>query len=500
MISYYVLKYIVAILGGIYFARYAKARFESENKLWNIKAHVSYWKDAWFLIFVACTGLLKILMGVMRSPKHTIQMLISLGLSACFWLMCYYLLLIIFLPMIRQKIHSRTTAMFWLLPLYLYLLSLDLKSAEAPSMIIPFSETGIWTLFGIWFIGFLTVFIWKIVSHLKFRSYVLQNTSPIPNTEIKEIWRKALYEMDIKKPFFDIVISPNVSTPMTIGLFRRSLIVVLPERIYSEEELSLIYKHELTHIARSDHWAKFFLTLCTAACWFNPLMWFAMKKCTEDLELSCDETVLIHSNDIQKRQYAELILKTAGDERGFTTCLSVKAKSLHYRLTNILSNRTKYSGAILAGIIFALLIITNKHVAFAYGYTTGKEILFENQAIENYTFGNQVRLLDSDTYVRCNDSAALLEYLEQLPICEITSNYTFVDDSLSVDSYQLGISYSKSGCNYYLQLSDTVLYLYTYTLDEWEPYIFGNHSNAKPEYYYLPSGVDFDYIYSLLDI
>lgn len=50
-----------------------------------------------------------------------------------------------------------------------------------------------------------------------------------------------------------------------------------------------------------------------------------------------------------RRQYAELLLQTAGDERGFTTCLSATAGALRYRLRNIMTPGKKRTGAILSG-------------------------------------------------------------------------------------------------------------------------------------------------------
>ena len=44
-----------------------------------------------------------------------------------------------------------------------------------------------------------------------------------------------------------------------------------------------------------------------------------MRKSADDFELSCDESVLLAQPQPVRRQYAELLLKTAGDERGFTT-------------------------------------------------------------------------------------------------------------------------------------------------------------------------------------
>ena len=62
----------------------------------------------------------------------------------------------------------------------------------------------------------------------------------------------------------------------------------------------------------------------------------AARKSADDLELSCDETVLAGEDSGSRKRYAELILKTAGDERGFTTCLSATATALRYRLKNII--------------------------------------------------------------------------------------------------------------------------------------------------------------------
>ena len=43
-------------------------------------------------------------------------------------------------------------------------------------------------------------------------------------------------------------------------------------------------------------------------------------------------------------RYSELILSTAGDERGFTTCLSASAKSLRYRLSRVMRPQKRLPG------------------------------------------------------------------------------------------------------------------------------------------------------------
>lgn len=82
-------------------------------------------------------------------------------------------------------------------------------------------------------------------------------------------------------------------------------------------------------------------------CWFNPLVWLAAAKGSDDLELSCDEVVLAGQDERQRRDYARLLLQSAAEGRGFTTCLSARGKSLRYRLENVLKPRKRRSGAVL---------------------------------------------------------------------------------------------------------------------------------------------------------
>ena len=119
--------------------------------------------------------------------------------------------------------------------------------------------------------------------------------------------------------------SAEVWTPLTIGLFAGARVVVLPERDYTDEELRLVLTHEAVHIARCDAASKLALVSVTALFWFDPLVWLAMRRSADDIELSCDESVTLGADEAERRRYADLILSSAGDERGFTTCLSARA-------------------------------------------------------------------------------------------------------------------------------------------------------------------------------
>ncbi|MFR3289972.1 MAG: hypothetical protein ACLTSG_06665 [Lachnospiraceae bacterium] len=75
-----------------------------------------------------------------------------------------------------------------------------------------------------------------------------------------------------------------------------------------------------------------------------------MSRSAEDLELSCDEAVLFGAPKDERRRYADLLLSTAGDARGFTTCLSATGRSLRYRLKNVMQPPMKAGGALAIGL------------------------------------------------------------------------------------------------------------------------------------------------------
>ena len=136
---------------------------------------------------------------------------------------------------------------------------------------------------------------------------------------------------------------------------------VLPIRAYNERELRMIFRHELHHLRRRDTDSKLFFAFAAAFCWYNPLVWIAFRQAADDLELSCDEIVLTGADEKERTFYANLILNTAGEANGFTTCLSTRASSLRYRLRGIMQTRKTSAGT--------LMLMTLMFVFFmCYGY------------------------------------------------------------------------------------------------------------------------------------
>ncbi|MBQ2323408.1 MAG: M56 family metallopeptidase [Oscillospiraceae bacterium] len=275
----------------------------------------------------------------------------------------YFALLLCLMPLLRRFVSARTCAALWLVPNVLYLVFNSNMIPGSPSVLLPLFVKGNRLLI-LWPIGAVVILAWRVAQHLSFRRALLADAVPAEGT-VLELWQQAQREMKREKTDIPLLCSPRTATPLSIGLLDSTLRVVLPEQTYSEDELRLIFRHELIHISRRDAQTKLFLTVCTAVLWWNPLMWLAKRRCAEDLELGCDEFALLDEPEGQRRRYAQLLLRTAGDERGFTTCLSASARALQYRMENVLHPRRRLLGGVLLGAACTVLMLSYGMVSIA---------------------------------------------------------------------------------------------------------------------------------------
>lgn len=376
-------------------------------------------------VFVFGTALVMLIVR----PAGVEQSLLSMFFSLFLHISAYYLVLLALMPFLRRHFSATACAALWLIPNYLYITQQNYMELPVPALVLrlPMWTAGVFLT--VWGAGAAAVMLFKILSHLRFRRQALAPARPEEDPAVLAVWDSEVAAARFQKPKFRLVRSPAVASPLSIGLFERTTRVVLPEKGYSPEELALIFRHELVHIGRQDAWSKFFLAFCAAMCWFNPLMWLAMGKSADDLELSCDEAVLRDETDARRRQYADLLLTTAGDGRGFTTCLSPSAKAMRYRLKNVVKPIKKFTGGVLVGVAFFALCMTSGYVTLAFDAGTGAQVLFDGQDPAACTISS-AREWDgvrAGKELVCLDEQGFAAFLADLPLDCLTGNYSYVE-------------------------------------------------------------------------
>jgi hypothetical protein len=432
--------------------------------------------------------ILLLVMLPITGAGNSLPMLGAMCLGIFLHMSVYYVLLIAVGPLLRRWISAGACAVLWLLPNFLYICQHRLMRRSAPKWIIWLQGEWLRSAVLVWLAGVAAILLWKCIEHLLFRRKLLDSAWPERDGVINETWTDMQRNAKIKKADIPLLRSREVVSPMSVGLFRSSTFVVLPETEYTVEELELILRHELIHIIRRDAQTKMFLTFCTAVCWFNPLMWVAIRRCAEDLELSCDELVLENADGTEKNRYANLILRCAGESRGFTSNLAPTTASLRYRLKQIMSPGRRLTGGITAGLVLFLLLMTSGITAFAYGGGTVAEQVFEDQLpavdrLDTVAFGTRneyggIQLLPCT----CTDPAALIDYLSGLEVYRLSGNY-----ELQGEGYFLEFWLPGSGGPKILMLEEHCLKLTDL-----------GAKRALTELWYLDNPPDWIYIQSLL--
>ena len=109
----------------------------------------------------------------------------------------------------------------------------------------------------------------------------------------------------------------QIEIPFLFGLVRPG--VYLPFGVEGED-YDNIMMHEKAHVARADHVKKLIGFLILSLHWFNPLCWLAFALFSRDLELACDERVIMGMSSEKRASYSRTVLAFSTRRRGISAC------------------------------------------------------------------------------------------------------------------------------------------------------------------------------------
>ena len=387
---------------------------------------LSQYSPKFFPIFILAFILMR---AIFSGWDMAAGLLLELSLQLLMLLTVYFGVLLVLLPLLRRRISALACATLWLLPTILYfpffpgILSLSTTSYRPSLLVLSVPRDVLLLLVKLWGVGAAVVLAWQIFSHYRFRRAILKDAVPVTDPELLSLWNHAQSILRRKKPI-PLLISPAVASPLTVGLY--SMVALLPQRDFTLEQHRLIFRHELLHIQRSDVDMKCFCMLCRAICWFNPLVWVATRRASDDLELSCDELVVYGAEEPVRQTYAALLLETAGDQRGLSTCLSASASSLRQRLRGVMAPGKRTSGAVLLGLTMALLMLCFGMVTVGMA-GSGRDLVLTPYEAEQAVAATLVAdEQDLGQESLGGDRAQALEaYLSQLPLTRLSTLHSY---------------------------------------------------------------------------
>ena len=161
-----------------------------------------------------------------------------------------------------------------------------------------------------------------------------------------------LHELKDARPLREnIHLSEKVTSPAVYGILRPK--IVLPAS-WVECDLDLVLLHEQTHIRRVDNLWRMLAFVIVAFHWFNPVAWIFLKLLLMDLELACDEGVLVKLGPDRRKEYALSLLDSKTGTNVFASAFG--GAKIRIRIENILSYRKMKWISLVAFAALALAI------------------------------------------------------------------------------------------------------------------------------------------------
>jgi beta-lactamase regulating signal transducer with metallopeptidase domain len=228
------------------------------------------------------------------------------------------------------------------------------------------SANGPRIIVGLWILGVLAVLIATQYHNRRIISRAVAHAVPVP-AWIQESLLSCRDQLGIHScPA--LVISPHITSPCLAGAARPR--ILLPSTLLedtTECEMRHILLHECIHLQQKDIWYAWLWTITLALHWFNPLLWWAGRRLSQDCEAACDERVLAVLDPDKRISYGQSLLAlaqrlrpTAKLQPGFV-CIIEHASRIERRLTmikNYHKRRVPMTGK-LALILFAVLVLTS---------------------------------------------------------------------------------------------------------------------------------------------
>lgn len=192
----------------------------------------------------------------------------------------------------------------------------------------------------IWIAGMIVLLLYGILSYFKCRRMTVQAVHMEGN-----IW-----ECD------------HLTTPFVLGIVRPR--IYIPFHL-SAEEKPYILAHETYHIRRGDPIVRLLAFVLLTFYWINPFVWIAYFLMIRDMEMSCDEAVLLQLGTQIKKVYSNSLLTFATGRKQVTfSPLAFGESGTSGRIKNILDfKKPKVWGsllAILAVILAAVFCLTSQ--------------------------------------------------------------------------------------------------------------------------------------------
>ena len=191
------------------------------------------------------------------------------------------------------------------------------------------------TLFALWGTGIFVIAGRYVYVFLKISTALKKLSTPANPAWLDEF--EMVFEASQLRRKPDFKVSNNIG-PLVCHS-NPNFTVVIPSEFWSEcnsEQRIAVLQHEFAHIERGDLWALLLGRIFALPQWFNPLVWFALRRLDEAIEMACDDHVLRKSPEKRIDYARSLLALVEFSQSEAAPALSAAGPPVNYRIQRIL--------------------------------------------------------------------------------------------------------------------------------------------------------------------
>ncbi len=211
------------------------------------------------------------------------------------------------------------------------------------------SDISVW--FIIWMVGVLICACYFFMAYLRCRSE-FQVSLPVGNAFVDEWLKEHPLKRSVK-----IRQSGRISAPLTYGVLHPVILMPKDTDWENRQQLQFVFMHEYIHILRFDTGRKLIATLALCIHWFNPFVWAMYILYNRDIELVCDESVVLQFGNHSKWTYARTLISMEETKSKLRPlCNNFSRNAIEERIKAIMKTKTMTRSLLLVSTVVIVVI------------------------------------------------------------------------------------------------------------------------------------------------
>ncbi len=229
---------------------------------------------------------------------------------------------------------------------------------------------------------------WQIILFFILKWKIRRYSIEIHDKDIISILDKEKAKLKIKRKI-SVRYSVGIKTPVTTGFVHT--VILIPTTKITEEQMTWILRHELTHIHNCDYIYNLLCIIAVALHWFNPFVYLLFKRLYNFSELNCDESIVKNLSKEERLIYGNTILDFSGktNKNRLNKVMSALGNSnrkiMKERLIIVkkFNKRGKFEKIIQSVIVVSTVFVSSLTV---FAYQEPVVVVYKNQDTSNVDF------------------------------------------------------------------------------------------------------------------